>query len=94
MIWNWKGWISALGLIAVAATWVCCVPPPPQHPYVCIDDGIRIGDTVNISYLDITPEHQQAEIQFVFRTDGTVKLAAIGATPRAPLQVGAFERCG
>ena len=92
MIWNWKGWILALGLLMLAAVWVGCGTPPPPQPYNCIDDEIRIGDTLNISYLDIPPEHQPAEKQFVVRSDGTVNLARIGAIPAANLKFGAFER--
>ncbi len=88
----WKGCISALGLFVLAATWAGCVSPPTKDKYVCIDDEIRIGDTLTISYLDIPPEHQPPEKQFVVRGDGTVNLVSVGTIPAANKKFGEFER--
>lgn len=92
MIWNWKGWISAIGMFVLTAVWTGCGTDalPPRHD--CIDDEILIGDTLTISYLDIPLEHQPPEKQFVVRGDGTVTLASIGAIKAVGLKFGAFER--
>jgi len=85
---NWKSWISALGLVFLATTWVGCVPPPPEH-ISCTDDVIRVGDTLTISLLDIDPPQEK---QFVVRSDGMVNFSYIGSIKAAGQKFDDFER--
>jgi protein involved in polysaccharide export with SLBB domain len=87
---TWKGWISALGLFVLAATWVGCETAGPAQPPVCTDDEIRIGDTLTISLLDI-PE-ALIDKQFVVRSDGSVNLPYLGAIKADKKKFGEFER--
>lgn len=90
----WKGWISALGLFVLAATWSGCAlfgeSDGPQKPYVCIDDEIRIGDTLTVSLLDI-PE-PITDKEFVVRNDGMVSLPYNLSIKAANKKFGDFER--
>jgi len=85
----WKGWISALGLFVLVATWTGC-ETADNTQFVCVDDEIRIGDTLNISWLDIPdPITDKA---FVVRSDGMVNLPFLGSMPAAGKKFGAFEK--
>ena len=78
---TWKGWISALGLLIAAATWIGCVAPGAPKPYVCAADNIGTGDTLIISLLDI-PE-PILDKEFVVRTDGTINVPYLGTVSAA-----------
>ena len=87
---NWKGWISALGLLIAAAAWIGCKAPDAAPPVVCTDDEIRIGDTLTINLHDI-PE-PVVDKQFVVRSDGSVNLPYLGAIKADKKRFGQFER--
>jgi polysaccharide biosynthesis/export protein VpsN len=86
----WKGWISALGLFVLAATWMGCKTPGIEKPFVCIDDEIRIGDTLTVSLLDIPEPIKDLEV--VVRNDGMVSLPYNLSIKAADKKFGAFER--
>ena len=65
-----KGWISSFGLMVLVATWLGCETPKPPPPFVCIDDVVRIGDTLTINLLDV-PDPPVDRL-FVVASDGTV----------------------
>jgi|ERR1043166_631277 protein involved in polysaccharide export with SLBB domain len=70
----WKGWIAALGLFVIALAWVGCETPGMNTPYVCVDDEIRIGDTLLISILDVPESDRLQDKEFTVRNDGAVNL--------------------
>jgi len=86
----WKRWISLLGLVVFAALWAGCQTPGPKEEYHCVDDEIRIGDTLRISVLDIPDPILDKE--FAVRSDGTVNLSLLGPTKAAGKKFGEFER--
>ena len=86
----WKGWISALGLFVLTATWIGCQTADTKTQFVCVDDEIRIGDTLNISWLDI-PE-PITDKSFVVRNDGKVNLPFLGSVQTANKKFGEFEK--
>ena len=88
----WKGWIFALGLFVLATVWSGCETDHPPSAFVCIDDEIRVGDTLSISLLDIPSTETLQEKQFVVRSDGTVNLPSLNAVPAAGKKFGEFER--
>lgn len=90
----WKGWISLLGLFVLAVTWTGCINPAGEtrDKYVCVDDEIRIGDTLLISLLDVPQDYAISERQFVVRSDGTINLPNLNAVPAVGKRFGAFER--
>ena len=85
-----KGWISALGLFVLAAIWAGCATLEPQAPWVCIDDEVRLGDTLVISLLDI-PEPLESK-SFLVGSDGTVNLPLLGSIVATNKKFGAFEK--
>jgi protein involved in polysaccharide export with SLBB domain len=87
-----KGWIPALGLFVLAATWSGCsifMADQPPSQYTCVDDEIRIGDTLTISLLDI-PEPKTDS--FLVGGDGTVNLPLLGSIVATNKKFGAFEK--
>ena len=88
----WKAWISTLALFALAVTWTGCETDGPHGTFVCTADEIRTGDTLIVSLLDIPPEQQLTEKQFVVRNDGAVNLPFIGSMKAAGKKFGEFER--
>jgi protein involved in polysaccharide export with SLBB domain len=87
-----KGWISALGLLVMAAIWTGCVTDQLPGPVDCTDDEIRIGDSLSITLLDVPPEQAAVEKQFVVRSDGTVNLPLLGPMQAAGRKFGDFEK--
>jgi len=87
---TWKGWISALGLCVLGATWTGCETDHAARQYVCTSDDIRTGDTLKISLLDIPEPLQDKE--FVVRSDGAINLPFLGSVPAAGKKFGDFER--
>jgi polysaccharide export outer membrane protein len=86
---TWKSWISALGLLVLAATWTGC-ETERLATFTCTDEEIRVGDSLTISLLDI-PDPLQDK-QFVVRSDGTVNLQYIGSMKAAGKKFGEFEK--
>jgi polysaccharide export outer membrane protein len=85
-----RRWISVLVLAALASSWTGCQTDSPKEQFVCVDDEIRIGDTLKISLLDIlTPEPEK---DYVVRNDGTVNLSLLGPMKAAGKKFGDFER--
>ena len=89
MIWN--RCLSALVLSALAVLWSGCVPPPTGDQFVCVDDVIRIGDTLNISLI-VPGEAATTDKQFLVGSDGTVNLYLLGPTKAAGVKFGDFEK--
>src|SRR5437870_1928717 len=90
----WKGWISALGLFVLTATWLGCETDGLQKPYVCSDDEIRIGDVLLISILDVPDTDKLQDKEFVVRNDGIVNLPRLNmlVMKAAGKKFGEFER--
>ena len=88
----WKGWISALGLLVLVATWVGCETPGAVKPYVCASDDIRAGDTLMISILDVPEAQRITEKEFVVRSDGTINVPYLQSVQAAGKTFGQFER--
>src|SRR5688572_32431940 len=84
-----KGWILGFGLAVFAATWTGCATDPLQH-YTCVDDEIRVGDTLLISLLDIPDP--MADKAFLVGGDGTVNLPFLGSIVATNKKFGAFEK--
>jgi polysaccharide export outer membrane protein len=88
----WKGWISALGLLVLAATWVGCVADDAPKPFVCAADDIRAGDTLLISIFDVPEAQKVADKDFVVRGDGTINVPYLQSVQAAGKTFGQFER--
>ena len=90
----WKGWISALGLLALVVTWTGCAPRGLQAPYICSDDDIRIGDILLISILDVPDTDRLQDKEFVVRNDGMVNLPRLNMLVMKAdgKKFGVFER--
>lgn len=89
----WKRWLLAIGLVVGAGTWTGCFlfsPDAGASKHVCVDDEIRVGDTLFISLLDI-PEPLENK-DFTVRTDGSVNLPYLGSIKAAKKKFGDFER--
>jgi protein involved in polysaccharide export with SLBB domain len=86
----WKSWISLLSLLVLTALWSGCVAGPPGEVFKCIDDEIRIGDTLKISLADIPDP--EPEKDFVVRSDGSVNMPLLGAIKAAGRKFGELER--
>lgn len=74
----------------VVSAWVGCAAVGPEKAIVCIDDEVRVGDTLFMSLLDI-PE-PLVDKQFVVRSDGMVNLPYIGSLKADKKKFGEFER--
>ena len=84
-----KGWIPALGLLVLAATWTGCKHRPPGT-YPCVDDEIRVGETLLISLLDIPDP--MADKSFLVAGDGTVNLPHLGSIVATNKKFVVFEK--
>jgi protein involved in polysaccharide export with SLBB domain len=87
-----KGWIPALGLFVLTSMWSGCHiftadRPPGHHP--CVDDVIRIGDTLTISLLDIPDPKTDT---FLVGSDGTVNVFLLGSIVATNKKFGVFEK--
>jgi len=84
-----KGWIPALGLFVLAVTWSGCETDrlPSVHP--CVDDVIRLGDTLTIALLDI-PEPKTDS--YLVGSDGTINLSLLGSIVATNKKFGVFEK--
>jgi protein involved in polysaccharide export with SLBB domain len=89
---TWKGWISALGLFVLVATWVGCVNPPPPKPTPCAADDIRIGDSLIISLLDVPETDRFVDKEFVVSTEGTINVPYLQSVHAAGKTFGQFGR--
>lgn len=91
MIWN--RCFSALVLSAlVLVLGGGCVPPPEGKNFTCVDDVIRVGDTLNISLIVPGEAAAAPEKQFLVGSDGTVNLYLLGATKAAGVKFNDFEQ--
>lgn len=91
----WKGSISLYTLLVFAALWQGCgllglKPPPPPPERVCIDDVVRVGDTLTINLLDV-PDPPNDKL-FVVASDGTVNIPKLGSIPAAGKKFDELER--
>src|SRR5215203_3335836 len=84
-----KGWIPALGLLVLVATWPGCVTDQLPSHYSCVDDVIRLGDTLTISLLDI-PEPKTDT--YLVGSDGTINLSLLGSIVATNKKFGVFEK--
>lgn len=84
-----KGWIPALGLFVFTSMWSGCMTDdlPPQ--YSCVDDVIRLGDTLTINLLDI-PEPKTDT--YLVGSDGTINLSLLGSIVATNKKFGVFEK--
>ena len=90
MIWN--RCLSTLVLFALAAVLGGgCVPPPSGDKFTCVDDVIRVGDTLNISLI-VPGEGATTDKQFLVGSDGTVNLYLLGPMKAAGEKFGDFEK--
>ena len=85
-----KGWIPALGLFVLAATWTGCETPGPHTPFVCIDDEVRVGDELSISLL--VSSDPAINSQVVVRADGAVNLQHLDQFPAAGKKFAQLEK--
>jgi protein involved in polysaccharide export with SLBB domain len=89
---TWKGWISALGLLVLAGSWVGCKAPTPRPPYHCPADDIRTGDSLLISLLDVPDADRFVDKILEVRTDGTINIPYLQSVHAAGKTFGQFER--
>ncbi len=87
-----KGWIPALGLFVLTSILSGCAifdaDHPPEH-HACVDDVIRVGDTLAISLLDI-PEPKMDS--YLVGSDGTINLSLLGSLVATNKKFGVFEK--
>jgi protein involved in polysaccharide export with SLBB domain len=84
-----KGWIPALGLLVLASMWSGCVTDQLPSQYSCVDDVIRLGDTLTISLLDV-PEPKTDT--YLVGSDGTINLSLLGSIVATNKKFGVFEK--
>ena len=90
MIWN--RFLSALVLSALVLVWGGgCVPPPDGKNFTCVDDVIRVGDSLNLSLI-VPGEGAASDKQFLVGSDGTVNLYLLGSMKAAGVKFGDFEK--
>jgi protein involved in polysaccharide export with SLBB domain len=89
---TWKGWIYALGLFVLVATWVGCVNPTPPPKKICAADDIRIGDSLIISLLDVPEADRFVDKEFVVSTEGTINVPYLQSVHAAGKTFGQFGR--
>jgi protein involved in polysaccharide export with SLBB domain len=88
----WKGWISALGLLVLVATWVGCETPGAVKPYICAADDIRAGDTLMISILDVPEAQRITDREVMVGGDGTINVPNLQSVQAAGKTFGQFQR--
>lgn len=89
----WKRWISAVVLLALAASWQGCFifrPPPLPKETKCIDDVVRLGDVLTVNLLDIPDP--PTDRTFAVAGDGTVNIPRLGAIAAAGKKFDELER--
>ncbi len=90
MIWN--RCFSALVLSAfVLVLGGGCVPPPEGKNFTCVDDVIRVGDSLSLSLI-VPGEGATSDKQFLVGSDGTVNLYLLGSMKAAGVKFGDFEK--
>jgi protein involved in polysaccharide export with SLBB domain len=90
MIWN--RCFSALVLSAlVLVLGGGCVPPPEGKNFTCVDDVIRVGDSLSLSLI-VPGEGAAPDKQFLVGSDGTVNLYLLGSMKAAGVKFGDFEK--
>ena len=91
MIWN--RCLLALVLSAlVLGLGGGCVPPPEGKQFTCVDDVIRIGDTLKISLIVPGENGTVSDKEFLVASDGTVNLYLLGPTKALGVKFGDFEK--
>ncbi len=87
----WKGWIPTLALIVLASAWSGCAGLEGAKEYVCVDDEIRVGDTLIVSLFDIG-QTDITDKAFVVRNDGTINVHLLGSVAAAGKKFGHLEK--
>lgn len=91
MIWN--RCLSALVLSAVLLVLGGgCVPPPAGSAFTCVDDVIRIGDTLKVSLTTPGETGGTTDKDLLVGSDGTVNLYLLGPSKAGGVKFSDFER--
>jgi protein involved in polysaccharide export with SLBB domain len=86
---NCKGLLTALVALVVAMTFSACETGPAPKPVLCQSDDIRIGDIINISFLDIPMPIENKDFQV--GSDGTINMPLIGPVKALGKKFSDFE---
>jgi protein involved in polysaccharide export with SLBB domain len=89
MIWN--RCLLALVISSFAILFSGCETPPKGEPFTCVDDVIRIGDTLKIN-LTVPGEGVPTDKELLVGSDGTVNLYLLGSTKAAGVRFSDFEK--
>jgi protein involved in polysaccharide export with SLBB domain len=89
MIWN--RWVSSLALFVVAAVLCGCKTPQTGEIFKCVDDVIRIGDTLNVARV-VSGDTAPVEKSMLVGSDGSVNLDLLGPTKAAGISFNEFEK--
>ena len=68
-----------------------CVPPPPGN-FTCVDDVIRIGDSLKLSLSTPGETGGTTDKDLLVGSDGTVNLYLLGSTKAAGVKFSDFEK--
>jgi protein involved in polysaccharide export with SLBB domain len=89
MIWN--RCLLALVFSALVVLFSGCETTPKGESFTCVDDVIRIGDTLKIN-LTVPGEGAPTDKDLLVGSDGTVNLYLLGSTKAAGARFSDFEK--
>jgi protein involved in polysaccharide export with SLBB domain len=89
MIWN--RCLLALAFSVLVVLFSGCETPSRGESFTCVDDVIRIGDTLKINLI-VPGEGAPADKEYLVGSDGTVNLYLLGAVKAAGVKFSDFEK--
>jgi protein involved in polysaccharide export with SLBB domain len=91
MIWN--RCFPALAFCALLVVWGAgCVPPPEGKNFTCVDDVIRVGDSLKFSLTTPGETAGTKDFDLLVGSDGTVNLYLLGTTKAAGIKFSDLEK--